>query len=87
MCLWYKKYTYHKKQISFRSINHESYTVTSNKIAIRSPNENYKQILDEDGITTYPHILNIPFINYFDDKGIHSSINELRKYIGLLKND
>ena len=42
-----------KEQLSFRSYNHEIYTATSNKFAIHNPNENYKDLQDDDTITTY----------------------------------
>ena len=68
-----------KEQTSFRSINHKTYSVTSNKIAIHSPNENDKETLDKDGITTSHFRSNIIFIKCFDDKDILNSIKELKK--------
>lgn len=41
--------------------------------------EMIKKILDEDGITLYPHISNISFIKCFGDKDMPNSIEELIK--------
>ena len=80
---WYKKYTYRKRTKHFRIIYHENYTATSNKTAMCNP-----KILDEDGIITYTHRSNIPFVKYFDDKDIPNSVEELKKtYKYFIEND
>ena len=42
---------------------------------MHTPNENDKKILVDDGITTYPHRTNIPFIKDF----VFNYIEELKK--------
>ena len=72
-----------KEQISFRNCNHKIYIVICNKTAMHTPNENAKEILDDHGITTYPHGTNFPFIKYFDgkDKDILYSLQRIREKI------
>ena len=53
-----------KEQVSFSSIKHVIYTITNNKIAVCKLND--KEILDEDGMTTYPLGSKISFIKYYD---------------------
>ena len=50
---------------------------------MHTPNENAKEILDDHGITTYPHGTNFPFIKYFDgkDKDILYSLQRIREKI------
>ena len=52
-----------EEQISFRSCKHKTYTFTSNKITMRNPNENDKELQDDNRITTYPDRSNILFMN------------------------
>ena len=63
-----------------RSYSHKIYSVTSNKISMCNPNENDLEIQDDDDkITTYPRIENIPFIKYFHDTNIPNSIKYSKK--------
>ena len=55
---------------------------------MHTPNENDKEILVDDGITTHPQRIYMPFIKYFDDKDkdIPNSIAKLKKiYKGLIE--
>ena len=55
---------------------------------MRNPNENDKELQNDDWITTYPQRSNISFIRYFDDKDIPNSIQELKKiYKTFTEND
>ena len=58
-----------KEEVSLRSIKHEIYTITNNKIALCKLND--KETLDDGRVTTYPLESNIPFMKYFDDKIMH----------------
>ena len=75
-----------KEQVNFRRIKHAISTITINKMSL--PKFSDREIVDEDGITTYPLRSNISFIKYFDDTDAHNSIEKLKKICKkLIEND
>ena len=52
------------EQVSIKSIKHIIYTIISNKIALLKIN--YKEVIDEDSIKTYPLEINILFISMIE---------------------
>lgn len=82
-----------KERTSFRSIIHEVFRVTSNKLAMRNADD--KEIQNEDRITSYSLESNIISIKYFgddfdddyDDKQICNFVQELKQiYKKFMKN-
>ena len=67
--------------MSFRCYNQKIYRIICNTITMCNPNENDKELQDDDRITTYPHASNIPLIKDFDDKNVPDSIKELQKVV------
>ena len=64
MCFWFNKCSHNK--ISKLKVKLEIYTIANNTIALCKLND--KEVLDDDGIKTYPLESNIPFIKNFSDK-------------------
>lgn len=70
--------------MNFRSCKHKTYTFTSNKITMRNPNENDKELQDDNSITTYPDRSNILFMNILTIKLYRIQLKNQRKYINCL---
>ena len=66
--------------MSFRSYNYKFCTISNNKVVLRNPNKNDKELQDDDKITKYPHVPNKALSKYFDDKDqdISSYMEELK---------
>ena len=73
------------EKTSFRSKSHKVYIVTLNKTTVSYGDD---ETQDEDMIAAYPHRSNKIYINYFNDKDIPNSTEELKsKYKTLIEND
>ena len=66
--------------MSFRSYSYKFCTILNNKVVLRNPNKNDKELQDDNKITKYPHVPNKALSKHFDDKDrdVSSYMEELK---------